>query len=73
MIGPSLQDATDRSGEIPALLAESGVTNIRILEDIFGMEYCDDCQAPLYADAEGELVHPEMPEDAPPEGSVHLH
>lgn len=73
LIGPSIQDATDRSGEIPALLAESGVNNITILEDIFGMEYCDDCQAPLYADAEGELVHPEMPDDAPPEGSMHLH
>lgn len=73
LIGPSIHQMDERLGEIPTLLTESGVTNINILEDIFGMEYCDDCQAPLYADAEGELVHPEMPDDAPPEGSVHLH
>lgn len=73
LIGPSLSTIDERQGEIPTLLTESGLTNIQILEDIFGMEFCDDCQAPLYADADGELVHTEMPEDAPPEGSVHFH
>ncbi len=73
LIGPSISTMDEREGDIPTLLKESGLTNIRMLEDIFGLEFCDDCQAPLYADAEGELVHPEMPEDAPPEGSLHFH
>jgi hypothetical protein len=73
LIGSMQAEEVEKQGEIPMLLTESGITNIQILEDIFGMEFCDDCQAPLYADAEGELVHTEMPDDAPPEGSVHLH
>ena len=36
------------------------------------MEFCDDCGAPLFADADGELVHPEMPEDAPQDAG-HFH
>ena len=28
------------------------------------MEFCDDCGAPLYPNAEAELVHAEMPEQA---------
>jgi hypothetical protein len=73
LVGPSNSTMDEREGEIPRLLKESGVSQVLILEDIFGLEFCEDCQAPLYADAEGDLVHPEMPDDAPPEGSVHLH
>lgn len=73
LIGPNFPASDEASGEIPSLLNESGIKRIQILEDIFEMEFCDDCQAPLFADAEGELVHTEMPDDAPPEGSVHLH
>ncbi|HZX29583.1 MAG TPA: DUF2863 family protein, partial [Telluria sp.] len=32
----------------------------------------DDCGAPLFADPVGELVHAEMPEDAPV-GTEHFH
>lgn len=60
-------------GEIPAILTECGITSIQRIEDIFGMEFCDDCNAPLYADSEGELVHAEMPESVPPQGSEHFH
>ncbi|MBR7798672.1 DUF2863 family protein [Undibacterium fentianense] len=73
LVGANSANVEQRAGEIPTLLKESGIQQILVLEDIFGLEFCDDCQAPLYADAEGDLVHPEMPEDAPPEGSVHLH
>lgn len=73
LIGPENADLDERRGDIPRLLSESGLTHIQILEDIFSLEFCEDCQAPLYADAEGELVHPEMPENAPPEGSLHFH
>ncbi len=58
--------------EITAMLKESGVVHIKHLEEFFPLEFCDDCDAPLYCDLEGELVHAEMPEDAsqtPP----HLH
>jgi len=58
--------------EITALLRESGVVHVKRHEEIFPMEFCDDCGAPLYCDLEGELVHPEMPEDAAQPPS-HLH
>lgn len=60
-------------GEIPAILAECGITQVQRISDIFGMEFCDDCSAPLFSDSEGELVHTEMPESAPPQGSEHFH
>jgi len=59
--------------EILALLRECGISDIQRHDELFAMEFCDDCGAPLYADSEGELVHPEMPEDAPPSGSAHFH
>lgn len=58
--------------EILALLAEAGVTDIKRHTERFPMEFCDDCGAPFYPDREGELVHAEMPEDAP-QGSGHFH
>ena len=60
-------------GEIPALLTECGISEIQRIEDIFTMEFCDDCGAPLFADRDADLVHAEMPEDAPPQGSEHFH
>ncbi|HEY4075284.1 MAG TPA: DUF2863 family protein [Herbaspirillum sp.] len=58
--------------EILGALRESGVVNIKVHDEYFAMEFCDDCGAPLYADRNGELVHAEMPEDAPI-ASGHLH
>jgi hypothetical protein len=58
--------------EIVALLKESGVTRIHQHDERFPMEFCDDCGAPLYPDLEAELVHAEMPEDAP-QTSTHFH
>ena len=58
--------------EILNALRESGVVNIKVHDEYFAMEFCDDCGAPLYADRTGELVHAEMPEDAPTT-SGHLH
>jgi uncharacterized Zn finger protein (UPF0148 family) len=26
---------------------------------------CEDCGAPMFVDRNGEIVHPEMPEDTP--------
>jgi hypothetical protein len=64
---------TEQKGEIETLLNDSGIHQVQIMEDVYGLEFCDDCQAPLYVDAEGDLVHPEMPEDTLPEGSIHFH
>jgi hypothetical protein len=58
--------------EILSSLRESGIVNIKVHDEYFAMEFCDDCGAPLYADRNGELVHAEMPEDAPI-ASGHLH
>lgn len=57
---------------ITILLQEEGVTSIKRHDSRFPIEFCDDCGAPLFADDEGELVHPEMPEDTP-QGSEHFH
>jgi hypothetical protein len=58
--------------EIVALLRACGVTHIKRHNETFPMEFCEDCGAPLYPDPEAELVHTEMPEDAPT-GSGHFH
>ncbi|HEU4850953.1 MAG TPA: DUF2863 family protein [Telluria sp.] len=58
--------------EIVACLNEAGVMHVKRHNERFVAEYCDDCGAPLFADPTGELVHPEMPEDAPV-GSEHFH
>jgi hypothetical protein len=58
--------------QIIALLRACGITHIKRHNEQFPMEFCDDCGAPLYPDAEAELVHAEMPEDAPA-GTGHFH
>jgi len=58
--------------EILALLEECGIVNVKRHLECFPMEFCDDCGTPLYPDMSAELVHAEMPEDAPV-GSTHLH
>src|SRR5574343_55007 len=57
-------EATDAAGEIEAVLREAGVKDVLFLDHHFPMEFCDDCGAPLYPNAEAELVHAEMPEQA---------
>ncbi|HXA47468.1 MAG TPA: DUF2863 family protein [Burkholderiaceae bacterium] len=58
--------------QIITLLQSAGVTRIKQHDERFAMEFCDDCGAPLYPDMDAELVHAEMPEDAP-QGQSHLH
>lgn len=58
--------------EIRSLLQEAGITHIKKHKERFMMEFCDDCGAPLFADFSAELVHAEMPEDAPSTAS-HFH
>lgn len=58
--------------EIIEHLNAAGVTQVKKLGERYVSEYCDDCGAPLFADPAGELVHAEMPEDAPA-GTEHFH
>jgi hypothetical protein len=58
--------------EIVQHLNEAGIAHIKRHSERFVAEYCDDCGAPLFADPSGELVHAEMPEDAPA-GNEHFH
>ena len=58
--------------EIIAHLNEAGVSHVKRHSERFISEYCDDCGGPLFADPVGELVHAEMPDDAPA-GNEHFH
>jgi hypothetical protein len=61
------EDENARPGpleEVMAQLAECGVTEVKKLAGTFTPEYCEDCGAPLFANAEGEIVHAELPEEA---------
>ena len=53
----------DLGAEIEALLKNAGVGEVRILDTRMPLEYCEDCGAPLFPNAEGENVHAELPED----------
>lgn len=57
---------------IIAYLNEVGINHVKRISERFVTEYCDDCGSPLFADPMGELVHAEMPEDAPT-GTEHFH
>jgi hypothetical protein len=72
VVWPLLGNETEESeglNRIEALLRERGVSQLVTLDELFPLEYCDDCGAPLFANAEGEPVHAEWPEDA----ETHLH
>ncbi len=55
-------EQVDMAAEIEQVLRQLGVTDIVTHEHRFPMEYCDDCGSPMYANADGELAHLEMPE-----------
>lgn len=55
---------SDIVGEIETQLREAGVKDVQFLDHRFPMEFCDDCSAPMFPNAEGELVHAQMPEEA---------
>ena len=61
------------TGDIPDILTDCGISNILQIDEIFAMEFCDDCGTPLFADRDAELVHPEMPDDTPSPGTAHFH
>jgi hypothetical protein len=58
--------------EILVLLRECGIVHIKRHTERFPLDFCEDCGAPLYPDPDAELVHAELPEDAPA-GTGHFH
>ncbi len=50
--------------EIDACLRVSDISQIDRLAERFAPEFCSDCGAPLFADSTGDVVHPELPEQA---------
>ena len=50
--------------QIEALLKAANIGKITKLPGVLPPEYCEDCGAPLFYDAEGEAVHPHMPDDS---------
>ena len=59
---PSGSEATAIDA-ISALLKEVGITDIHTLPDNHFPEFCDDCGAPLFPDANGDFVHATLPEE----------
>lgn len=50
--------------DIEAVLKECKVGKITVLPGTFAPEFCEDCGAPLFADADSDMAHPELPEEA---------
>ena len=55
-------ETTEVVGEIETLLRESGIKEVIVHDQQFPFEFCDDCGAPLYPNADGDTVHAELPE-----------
>ncbi len=55
-------ETTDVVGEVETILRECGIKEVVIHDQQFPYEFCDDCGAPLYPNAEGETVHAELPD-----------
>ncbi len=65
-------ESSDIASEIETVLRKAGVSEIIALDQQFPYEFCDDCGAPLYPNAEGDTVHAEMPEQTNnPSQSLH--
>jgi hypothetical protein len=64
--------AEEEDQEIERVLRAAGVTNIVKHNDMFEPEECEDCGTPLFANPDGEMVHPEWPLD-PAESKAHYH
>ncbi len=60
----SEDENTDAGGEIETVLRECGMKNIVVHDHQYPYEFCDDCGLPLYPNAEGEVAHPELPEQS---------
>ena len=61
----NIDDTPKPIEEVLEVLRECGIVHVKLRSERYTMEFCDDCGTPLFPAADGELVHPEMPEDTP--------
>ena len=59
--GPGSFDSAKLVGVLAGPLTDA---EVKKLSGTFTPEYCEDCGAPLFANADGEIVHAELPEEA---------
>ena len=57
-------EQADVAAQIEEVLRACGITHIVTLDHRFPLEFCDECGVPLYPNADGEVVHAELPEHA---------
>lgn len=55
-------EASETAAQIEEVLRACGIEDIVSLDHRFPFEFCDECGVPLYPNAEGEVVHAELPE-----------
>ena len=61
LLGAEDEEA-DVGSQIEEVLRACGITDIVTLDNRFPLEFCDECGAPLYPNADGEVVHAELPD-----------
>lgn len=66
-------ESSDVVGEIEQTLKQSGLRHILLLDQRMPVEYCDDCGAPMFPNADCESVHAAMPETESTTVPTHLH
>ena len=57
-------EQADVAIQIEEVIRACGISDIITLDHRFPMEFCDECGTPLYPNADGEVVHAELPEHA---------
>ncbi|AWB33852.1 hypothetical protein DBV39_09185 [Orrella marina] len=57
-------DDTQILEQITSALNAAGIRDIRVLPGLAPSEYCGDCGAAMLPNQEGDIVHPEMPDEA---------
>ena len=63
VVWPLIGDETEETDSLAQIERElADLDKVLVLRTAMPMEYCDDCGTPLFPNAEGEMVHPEMPE-----------
>ena len=64
--------AEEDETEIMRVLRECKLGHISTPEGMFDPEHCDDCGAPLFANEDGEMVHPAWPDETE-HAAAHYH
>jgi len=63
LLGAEDEEA-DVAAQIEEVVRACGINEVVSLDHRFPLEFCDECGTPLYPNADGEVVHAELPEHA---------